>query len=160
MSKIIGGILEGDYPQNLSGANRANVDLSGNGDEIIEVYRSGVYAVYSRPLPKTKIIMLAGREAIIVSEERNGQIPALEEGDFAIDTGNVKMHFKHASKEIEISGAVKITLGEGAQALVTEQIVDWCDSHTHPFPGGNTGTPTVPAKTAKESFTTKIVKGA
>lgn len=161
MSRIIGGVLT-----DLSDANTALVDLSGEGEETIEVYRTSQYAIYSRPLPKTKVVVLSDRAGdFIISQERSGsqatvaQIPTLQEGDFAIDTGNVKMHFKHASKEIEISGAVNINLGEGARVLINEAIVDYMDSHTHPFPGGVTGLPSVLAKTVKESFTTKIVKG-
>jgi hypothetical protein len=166
MTRIIGALFK-----ELSGKNRAKADLSGDG-EIIEVRRLGQYAIYSKPLKNSKGLLISnGNSTYIIAEKNPQELPIesqLADGDFAVDTGNVRMHFKHKEKTLEISGAVSVSikganeikLGNAAMALVNEQIVQWLDSHTHTAPGGATGTPIPPAATLKDMFTTKVVKGA
>jgi hypothetical protein len=156
----------------ISGKNRASVDLSGSGREIIDVLRVGQYAVYSKPLQNSKVVLAGNTNRKYIILEKIAQNLSVEnelgDGDFAIDTGNVRLHFKHSSKTLEISGAINvnikgatnINLGENGFSLINENLVKWLDAHTHPAAGGATGVPAVLAETLKESFTTKIVKGA
>jgi len=167
MIRIIGAIFK-----ELVGKNRAKADMSGGGDEIIEVRRLGQYALYSKPLINSKGLLISNGNSTYIIAEKNAQdLPIeseLDDGDFAIDTGSVRMHFKHKEKKLEISGAIsvsisgasEINLGDAGLSLINEQIVNWLDVHTHAAPGGATGTPIPPAATLKETFTTKIVKGA
>jgi len=166
MIRIIGALFK-----ELVGKSRAKADLSGDG-EIIEVRRLGQYAIYSKPLKNSKGLLISnGNSTYIIAEKNPQELPIesqLDDGDFAIDTGNVRMHFRHKNKTLEISGAVSVSisetneikLGDAALSLINEQLISWLDSHTHAAPGGATGTPIPPAATLKDTFTTKVVKGA
>ena len=153
--KILGGIFK-----TALNNNKATVDLSGTGasdTEEIEVLRLEPYAIYAKPLRNSKTTMLcSGNRIFSISDTGSGTPPSLDYGDIAIDTGNIRMHFKHAQRTIEVTGATNISLGTGAQALVTEQIISWLNNHTHPAPGGATLQPAMPVTTA---ILTKTVKG-
>ncbi len=139
------------------------IDTDGDNLPDCEVQRIGQYAIYSKPLKGSSVLCLNhGNKNYSIAEYKAELQPIenlLNDGDFAIDTGVVRMHFKHLSGEVEITGAKSIKIGDGAMmSLIDERIVQFINTHTHGSPAGATTPPTV--LIVKESVSTKIVKAS
>lgn len=139
------------------------IDTDGNDLPDCEVHRIGQYGIYSKPLINSRAFCLKQGNKNYSIAENIAEVQPIEnllgEGDVAIDTGVVRMHFKHLTGEVEITGATSIKLGDNALlSLIDERIVQIFNTHTHPSAGGATGAPTTPI--VKENVSTKILKGA